>query len=153
MLHYSMALLTVVNLLAQLSYAAPAPAFISPSTSPINMATRDADNQLWNTDTEVKPIRGALGAILGPQNVALEQQNPDIFSPPKTDHGLVPNVKWPFSLSHNRVTTGGWAREQNSTSIFAIVFSFTLTHKVVNALPVATSLAGDEFDVLLALNC
>jgi hypothetical protein len=24
------------------------------------------------------------------------------------------NFKWPFSLSHNRLATGGWARQQNS---------------------------------------
>ena len=25
------------------------------------------------------------------------------------------NAKWPFSLSHNRLQTGGWARQENST--------------------------------------
>ena len=25
-----------------------------------------------------------------------------------------PNAKWPMSLSHNRLQTGGWARQQNS---------------------------------------
>ena len=27
------------------------------------------------------------------------------------------NFKWPFSLSHNRLQTGGWARNQNSQCI------------------------------------
>lgn len=26
------------------------------------------------------------------------------------------NAKWPFSLSHNRLQTGGWARQQNGMS-------------------------------------
>ncbi len=30
---------------------------------------------------------------------------------PSTDSGTVPNLKWPFALSHNRVLSGGWARE------------------------------------------
>jgi hypothetical protein len=126
-----MFVLTVVNFLVQGSYAAPAPSFTFPSTSPINPATNDANARLRNADSEIisQPIRGAPGAtILGPQNSALEQQNPDIFSSPKTDHGQVPNVKWPFSLSHNRISTGGWAREQNSTPMHLIISGCILTH-------------------------
>ena len=37
-----------------------------------------------------QPIRGALGAaILGPQNIPVQQQNPDILAPPSTDNGDV----------------------------------------------------------------
>jgi len=37
-----------------------------------------------------QPIRGALGAaILGPQNLPIQQQNPDILAPPSTDNGDV----------------------------------------------------------------
>ncbi|KEP51821.1 oxalate decarboxylase [Rhizoctonia solani 123E] len=72
------------------------------------------------------PIRGSKGAsILGPQNVAIDRQNPDLLTPPTTDHGSVSNVKWPFSLSHNRVQDGGWARQQN-----------------VHSMPLATTMAG-----------
>ena len=35
------------------------------------------------------------------------------------------NAKWPMSLSHNRLQTGGWARQQN-----------------VNIMPIATNMAG-----------
>lgn len=35
------------------------------------------------------------------------------MAPPTTDAGSVLNAKWSFSLSHNRVQNGGWAREQN----------------------------------------
>ncbi|CUA74828.1 oxalate decarboxylase [Rhizoctonia solani] len=73
-----------------------------------------------------QPIRGSKGAkILGPQNVELDRQNPDLLVPPTTDSGSVSNVKWPFSLSHNRVQDGGWARQQN-----------------VHSMPIATTMAG-----------
>jgi hypothetical protein len=37
-----------------------------------------------------QPIRGSLGAaILGPQNLPIQEQNPDIVAPPTTDHGNV----------------------------------------------------------------
>ena len=42
-----------------------------------------------------------------------------------TDAGTVPNLKWPFALSHNRVLSGGWARE-------------TTTRE----LPISTEIAG-----------
>ncbi|KAB5591791.1 Oxalate decarboxylase [Ceratobasidium theobromae] len=73
-----------------------------------------------------EPIRGSRGAaILGPQNVELDRQNPDFLASPSTDNGAVSNAKWPFSLSHNRVQDGGWARQQN-----------------VHSMPLATTMAG-----------
>ncbi|MGE0223111.1 MAG: oxalate decarboxylase family bicupin [Acetobacteraceae bacterium] len=60
-----------------------------------------------------------------PQNATLEAQNPDLRSPPPTDHGLLPNLKFSFSQAHNRVEHGGWAREVTARE-----------------LPVATTLAG-----------
>lgn len=60
----------------------------------------------------IEPIRGTQGAtILGPRNPAVEAQNPDILLPPETDHGGIPNLKFPFSMAHNRLEDGGWARE------------------------------------------
>ncbi|TFK22775.1 oxalate decarboxylase [Coprinopsis marcescibilis] len=60
-------------------------------------------------------IRGKLGAtIIGPNNPNIAVQNPDLFAPPTTDAGSIPNFKWPMSLSHNRLQTGGWARQQNT---------------------------------------
>ena len=29
-------------------------------------------------------------------------------------HSCSANAKWPFAFSHNRLQTGGWARQQNS---------------------------------------
>lgn len=60
----------------------------------------------------IEPIRGTKGAtILGPRNPAVEEQNPDILLPPETDHGGIPNLKFPFAMAHNRLEDGGWARE------------------------------------------
>ncbi|HYB27992.1 MAG TPA: oxalate decarboxylase family bicupin [Solirubrobacteraceae bacterium] len=77
-------------------------------------------------DSDPEPIVGDRGAtILGPHNVPVERENPDLLIAPETDAGTVPNLKWPFALSHNRVLSGGWARE-------------TTTRE----LPVSTEIAG-----------
>lgn len=60
----------------------------------------------------LQPISGNLGAsIIGPRNPELEAQNPDLLVPPRTDSGLMPNLKWSFADSHMRIEDGGWARE------------------------------------------
>ena len=75
---------------------------------------------------ETQPIRGAKGATdPGPRNVEVDKQNPDVFSPPETDNGSMPNLKFSFGMAHNRLEDGGWAREVT-----------------VRELPVATSMAG-----------
>ncbi len=79
-----------------------------------------------NANGGVEPIRGDRGApILGPRNLALEQQNPDLLRSPYTDAGTIPNLKFSFANARNRLATGGWAREVT-----------------VRELPVATTLAG-----------
>ena len=71
----------------------------------------------------VATVRGDEGAsVLGPDNVAVALQNPGA---PRTDSGSLPNLKFPFAAAHNRLQTGGWAREVT-----------------VRELPVATTLAG-----------
>lgn len=73
-----------------------------------------------------QPIRGELGAaIMGPRNVPLECENPDLLAGPDTDSGTIPNLKFSFAAARNRLLTGGWAREVT-----------------VRELPVATELAG-----------
>jgi oxalate decarboxylase len=73
-----------------------------------------------------EPIRNGLGAtILGPRNLPLERENPDVLIPPGTDAGTVPNLKYSFAAAHNRMLTAGWAREVT-----------------VRELPIATELAG-----------
>ena len=54
--------------------------------------------------------------------------NSDLVARPGTDHGSVPNSKWPMGLSSSRSGTGknsGWARQENT-----------------DQLPVATQMAG-----------
>lgn len=76
-----------------------------------------------NAGDAAATIRGDLGAtILGPDNVPIGAQNPGA---PQTDSGSLPNLKFSFAAAHNRLLTGGWAREVT-----------------VRELPVATTLAG-----------
>ncbi|RDB25886.1 Oxalate decarboxylase OxdC [Hypsizygus marmoreus] len=97
----------------------PRPTSTATATEPtatVPFIDLDPNEPLWNEDTPGihQPIHGSLGAkLLGPTNNAIVKQNPDLLAPPTTDHGSVPNAKWPFSLSHNRLQTGGWAREEN----------------------------------------
>jgi oxalate decarboxylase len=73
-----------------------------------------------------EPIVGERGAsILGPRNVPVEIENPSLLTPPGTDSGTVPNLKFPFAAARNRVLSGGWAREVT-----------------IRELPVATDIAG-----------
>jgi oxalate decarboxylase len=73
-----------------------------------------------------EPIRGDEGAtIKGPHNVPIELENPSLLLPPPTDRGTIPNLKYPYAAAHNRVLSGGWAREVT-----------------VRELPIATELAG-----------
>jgi oxalate decarboxylase len=73
-----------------------------------------------------QPIRGSDGApILGPRNEPLEHQNPDLLAPPSTDAQNLPNLKFSFDDTHNRLLSGGWARQVT-----------------VQELPIATTIAG-----------
>src|ERR671937_443559 len=73
-----------------------------------------------------EPIRGEYGAsILGPRNVPIERENPDLLASPDTDAGTVPNLKFSFSAARTRLGTGGWAREVTARE-----------------LPIAKTLAG-----------
>jgi oxalate decarboxylase len=73
-----------------------------------------------------QPIRGSEGApVMGPRNLALQRQNGDMLVPPETDSGTIPNLKYSFEAAHNRLLSGGWAREVT-----------------VRELPIASELAG-----------
>jgi len=79
------------------------------------------------TRTDVpEPVRDGLGAtIMGPRNVALERQNPNLLRSPYTDAGTIPNLKFSFSDARNRLLTGGWSREVTARE-----------------LPISTTMAG-----------
>ncbi|KAI0671693.1 oxalate decarboxylase [Trametes maxima] len=99
-----------------------------PASATVAFASDDPNGPLWNEESKSTPeaIRDTFGSnILGPQNVPIALQNPDLLAPPTTDEGSVQNAKWPFTLSHNRLQTGGWARQQN-----------------VDVMPIAASMAG-----------
>ena len=88
--------------------------------------TKEVQQQSVPTDSGPQPIRGNTGAsILGPRNVPLEIENPDLLASPYTDNGTIPNLKFSFATARNRLLKGGWAREVT-----------------VRELPVATELAG-----------
>jgi oxalate decarboxylase len=79
-----------------------------------------------DTDDIPQPIRGKNGAtILGPRNIPMERENPDILVSPYTDAGTVPNLKFSFAAARNRLAPGGWAREVT-----------------VRELPISTTIAG-----------
>ena len=70
-----------------------------------------------------QPIRGPYGDIrTGETNVEIDRQNPDYVAPPLSDNGIIPNLKWSFSLSHTRLLKGGWIREQTITDLPPCVF-------------------------------
>jgi oxalate decarboxylase len=70
-------------------------------------------------------LNGKGASILGPRNPPREAQARDLVRPPGTDKGLLPNLRWSFADSHNRLEPGGWARETT-----------------VRELPVSTAMAG-----------
>ncbi len=91
-------------------------------------------NDLTQPRTVPQPIEegGRLGAdVLGPHNIPLALQNPNLLTPPRTDKGKVANVKWPFTLSHQRIEKGGWAREATARE-----------------LPVSKSMAGVDMRLI-----
>ena len=86
--------------------------------------TSQQDNDKMNQVPQ--PIRGNEGGTdPGPRNVALDRQNPDILTPPSTDSGTIPNLKFSFGMARNRLQPGGWSREVTARE-----------------LPIATTLAG-----------
>ncbi|MGW0593611.1 oxalate decarboxylase family bicupin [Streptosporangium sp. NPDC002607] len=73
-----------------------------------------------------QPQRDGQGGVdTGPRNIELDIQNPDLLTPPVTDSGTVPNMKFSFSMAHTRIEEGGWTREVTARE-----------------LPIATTLAG-----------
>ncbi|KAK9422566.1 putative Oxalate decarboxylase oxdD [Seiridium unicorne] len=70
----------------------------------------------FNSVEVPQPIRGSKGATdPGPRTYEYEKLNPDLYAPPSTDQGDMPNAMWPMGLSHNKLglNGAGWARQQN----------------------------------------
>jgi len=69
---------------------------------------RDCTSDVQRTE----PLEQNWGAsALGPRNPGREALNPDLLSPPKTDHGALPNLRFAFADAHMKMYEGGWARE------------------------------------------
>jgi len=63
---------------------------------------------------EVTPLPkrpGAGGTDPGPGNASRTLENPDLYAPPATDHGTLPNLRFSFSDAHMRLEPGGWTRQ------------------------------------------
>jgi oxalate decarboxylase len=56
-------------------------------------------------------IPGRGGTDHGPRDLLRDRENPDILTPPTTDHGTLPNLRFSFSDSHMRLEPGGWTRQ------------------------------------------
>lgn len=71
------------------------------ATATVAFASDQANGMLWSDSANVnpQPVRDQLGAtILGPQNVPVAIQNPDLLAPPTTDSGNV-SVIYPIIVS------------------------------------------------------
>ena len=83
-------------LVSSLDTAAHSPSFSSSApaaTETVPYASENPNPVMWGPDWDgkPKPLRGSLGTtnIMGPQNVPMDLQNPDLLAPPTTDAGTV----------------------------------------------------------------
>ncbi|KAI3487809.1 hypothetical protein L1887_48184 [Cichorium endivia] len=93
---------------------------IRPDYSPLFKRQAAADNGAIADfgSSPPQPVRGSKGApFLHGSNTDIDRQNVDYLSPPPTDAGTVPNLKWAFSLSKSKLLNGGWVREQVVTDL------------------------------------
>jgi oxalate decarboxylase len=73
-----------------------------------------------------EPIKSTKGGTdIGPRDAIRDAENPDVFVPPSTDKGLVPNLRFSFADAHMNLQDGGWSREVTQRE-----------------LPIATEMAG-----------
>ena len=94
------ALLSLGFFLLPFTTAAPVSSATSsaPSSTPtVPYASNDYNDVLWGPESNIvpqpiHPVTGALslgGTILGPENVPIELENPDLLAPPTTDNGAL----------------------------------------------------------------
>lgn len=63
-----------------------------PAYETVPLASDDPNDVIWSPswDANPKPMRGSLGSdVIGPQNVPMDLENPDLLAPPTTDAGTV----------------------------------------------------------------
>src|SRR6202789_3414942 len=54
---------------------------------------------------------GVGGTGPGPGDVAREGEKPGVLTPPATDSGTLPNLRFSFADAHVRQSSGGWTRQ------------------------------------------
>jgi oxalate decarboxylase len=79
----------------------------SAAAGALTLATANA--QPGDTPQPIEPGRG--GTDIGPRDVIRDRENPDVFTPPPADSGTLPNLRFSFADAHNRLSSGGWARQ------------------------------------------
>ena len=62
---------------------------------------------------------GIGGTDPGPKDPLRAVESPDILNPPATDRGTLPNLRFSFSDSHVRQSSGGWTRQVTVREIAA----------------------------------
>jgi len=82
-------------------------------------------NDQKNIPQPIRTSDNAGATDPGPRDIMRDKENPDMYVPPVTDNGLIPNLRFSFSDTHMQLNQGGWSREIT-----------------VRDLPVATTLAG-----------
>ena len=89
---------------AALAAAAAIPLLEAQKTA-AQQATRSPDHHLSN---EQQP---------GPNNTALDAENPSSVWAPETDNGTVQPFKYSFAEAHKRIESGGWTRQVTSREL------------------------------------
>lgn len=82
----------------------------SQSSSPLEKRQQFAQGEPIDADGKGAPFSDGT-------NHELDLQNPDNLGAASTDNGVVPNLKWSLSDSHERLLQGGWVREQVVTDL------------------------------------
>src|ERR1700685_163221 len=78
----------------------------------LSAATAATVAQAQTSPPMPQPTRpGQGGTNPGPKNPVRASQNPDLLSPPATDHGTLPNLRFSFEDAHMRLESGGWTRQ------------------------------------------
>jgi oxalate decarboxylase len=93
------------------------------SAATLSLVTVTAANAQNDVPQPERSGRG--GSDIGPRDVIRDRENPDVLVPPSTDSGTLPNLKFSFADSHNRLARAGWARQVTARE-----------------LPVSTTIAG-----------
>src|SRR5271154_2278299 len=92
--------------------------FMLAATAAGSMLTATTLAQAQASEQLLEPRRpGRGGSNPGPKNPGRIEQNPDLISPPATDQGTLPNLRFSFEDAHMRLDRGGWSRQGTAREI------------------------------------